>query len=895
MGDGCLNDFVAFLRQHRVEKGSPSNIVSHLTPKGSYLIEGADRIEFWRMYNEVISQGHAIGLNETNAEELATPLHLDFDFKHSTDGGVVRHYTPEHVKAIVRLYQEIIEAIVDSAVFDKKMCICFVSERDEPRVKGGYVKDGLHFHFPFFHADVSTQNVIIRTKALKYLEERKVFDNMALETPLREVVDPIGGKAWMIYGSIRERTVQAYKITHIYDYSVREVELSTLYPEFLKDKDKPAEYYLPQLMSLHTHEVATKLNDDIIKIKQHEIEKEKPRRRRVNVNTNHAIDSIEQLKTIEDGNLLGMLNAERADNYAQWIDVGWTLFSIGKGCAKALDMWIEFSKRSAKFRDGACEDAWNHMEMKPGFNGKFKSIGTIYSMASKDNPDEYNEWRQTNLDYVIDASVRAKEPTHVNVARIMHRMYSERFICTSLKKNTWYEFSDHVWNQLDEGVTMQRIIMEEIPKLYRKKSIRLTQHAMEEPDNADKMDAKNAKCLKMITALGKVPFIKGVMDACKVLFHDKNFYDKLDENRNLIAFRNGVLDLEHGIFREGRTDDYISMRAGVEYVEYEEDDDDVRDVKLYLRQVFPNPNIRDYFMGIVASCLKGGNDTKTVCFWTGNGNNSKSVAMRMVENVFGELCMKFPRELMLMSNKVNSSGPRDELVRSRGKRIAFTQEIAESEKLNVGVIKELSGSDSFTARGLFEKTIEIKPQFTLMAALNNLPPIPSSDDATWNRIRVIEFQSRFPKNPAEVPESEEEQWRRYVFPCDPDFDAKFTDMLPAFAWLLVERYKRYMVDGLKEPNEVLAATNRYRENNDVYRQFIKQCIVKVEDQTQFIKLQDTYTTFLEFYSINYPSYSKGKIGKMKFKSMMESLPDIGPIGKLSRWYGFALKMDEEKE
>ena len=64
------------------------------------------------------------------------------------------------------------------------------------------------------------------------------------------------------------------------------------------------------------------------------------------------------------------------------------------------------------------------------------------------------------------------------------------------------------------------------------------------------------------------------MTECRKLFYDPSFYERLDENRDLIGFKNGVYDLKNMVFRQGTPDDYISFSTGINYKEYNEEDED---------------------------------------------------------------------------------------------------------------------------------------------------------------------------------------------------------------------------------------------------------------------------------------------------------------------------------
>ena len=57
--------------------------------------------------------------------------------------------------------------------------------------------------------------------------------------------------------------------------------------------------------------------------------------------------------------VLECLSYNRAENYNDWITLGWCLRNIDY---RLLDTWIEFSKIGSSFVDGDCEDIWDKMK-----------------------------------------------------------------------------------------------------------------------------------------------------------------------------------------------------------------------------------------------------------------------------------------------------------------------------------------------------------------------------------------------------------------------------------------------------------------------------------------------------------------------------------------------------
>jgi hypothetical protein len=146
---------------------------------------------------------------------------------------------------------------------------------------------------------------------------------------------------------------------------------------------------------------------------------------------------------------------------------------------------------------------------------------------------------------------------------------------------------------------------------------------------------------------------------------------------------------------------------------------------------------------------------------TGEGDNGKSVFIEILEKVLGEYMDKLPTSL-ITSGRTQSSGSTMDTELLRKKKFCALQETSKKDQINDGKLKELTGNDSFQSRahsGSFTK-VEATAKIALMC--NKLPSIGSDDPAIWNRVRVLPFESKFPKNNDEVPVSFEEQIQKMV-------------------------------------------------------------------------------------------------------------------------------------
>jgi putative DNA primase/helicase len=69
-----------------------------------------------------------------------------------------------------------------------------------------------------------------------------------------------------------------------------------------------------------------------------------------------------------------------ADEYLDWISTGAALYHASEGAQAALDEWVQWSRRSSKFAEGACETRWKTFAKYPS---KRATLGSIFWRAGQ--------------------------------------------------------------------------------------------------------------------------------------------------------------------------------------------------------------------------------------------------------------------------------------------------------------------------------------------------------------------------------------------------------------------------------------------------------------------------------------------------------------------------------
>jgi P4 family phage/plasmid primase-like protien len=297
----------------------------------------------------------------------------------------------------------------------------------------------------------------------------------------------------------------------------------------------------------------------------------------------------------------------------------------------------------------------------------------------------------------------------------------------------------------------------------------------------------------------------------------------MDENRYLMCFSNGVIDIKNKVFRDGYPQDYITKTTGIVYRPYNQlvDAAIASQIMIFMEQLFPDKELNRYVWDHLSSVLIGENINQTFNIYRGNGSNGKSLLTDLMKCGLGEYAGTVPVTLVT-DKRVSIGGTSSEVAQLKGVRYALMQEPSKDARINEGMMKQLTGDSTMQARALYCESENFNIQFHLCVCTNTLFEICSNDDGTWRRIRVVEFMSKFvnPEDPVidDTP---------HQFPKDPLLKEKLPIWAPIFMGMLVQR--AFENQGVVQNCDiVMSASNKYRQGQDHIAGFVSEMVLRKE-------------------------------------------------------------------
>jgi P4 family phage/plasmid primase-like protien len=815
-----------------------------------WFISEDDLEEFYKLYCNDLRNGIPRFLTEKST--AIGQMRVDMDFKYA--GQVDEHkHTQEQVMKFVSAFM----AETKKYIQVPESVEIFILEKDYPTYdrSKNISSSGIHIQIPCLKTRSSVEQAIRRT-LLRRMDEffpnlgfLKTWDDVYDKQPLTHTNNwPLLGSKKPAEGSL------PYQIRYILDWDAETGEMSV-------DTDIPAtSVEIAKKLSVRSHpdeEVEMteygKENVQTGAVTEREVvtanrstsrgrqmARDQPGSRGSSPGRIYVQPLTEELRKYYEGHVKN-LSSFRYSNYNDWISVGQCLKNIHPDLE---DVWLDFSQQIGdSYNPREAISKWNSFTFR--VDGAKLGIGSLRHWSATDNFDGFKKVEDANVDALVIRS--AETQTENDVAQVIYAKYRDEFKCAKFGANEWYRYSGHIWKSTDRGVELQRRLSKDIADIYLLKevteatNISLIGQCEHKEPKADceccKAEQRKKAFSNVRLKLKKTSFKRNVMEECRELFLDEALALKLDENKNLIAFNNGVFDTmgsdEKDVngnyirpwFRDGKPEDYISFSTNIDYnpemKHYEHPC--WPEIEAFLNSILPSRKVRDYFLKHLSTCLSGGNEAQKFHILTGSGSNGKSMLTNLMSTAMGDYCCKAPISLLTQQrNKSAAAAP--ELVRMKGRRFVTMQEPDEQVPLNTGLMKELASCEKITARDLYANSkamIDFDIQARFHLACNEKPKVNSTDGGTWRRLVVIDFPMKFVAEPREKNE----------LPIDETIVKKVVseDWASCFINYLIHLYKEGNGHRkLTPPEEVMKYTNEYKDESDVIARFLNEYVRPVE-------------------------------------------------------------------
>ena len=808
---------------------------------GKYWIPEDKQDQFYDLYAEWLLDGKLVHLVEKNTK--IGSLRIDFDFIY--DPAVKTHqHTQQQVLEFTKAYMK---EVSEYLVIPENVEI-YVMEKRKPThdEKNNRMKSGIHIVIPSISTSTNVEQSI-RRNLLKSMDT--YFPGLPLIEKWDKVYDEAVVKRsvnWMLYGSRKgDEQSLPYLISYILNYSRDKIEICNSVPEITKDlikklsvrKQESDETPLtPKAKQIYEagQDVVISGGRAVTPARGRPAQRgEKPNSRGSSPMRRPTRPLEPEYKEYLKAHVMN-LSLDRATKYEEWLKVALCLHDIHPDL---LEVFLDFSSQyEDKYNEADCIQKWNSITFRN--DGNKLGIGSLYYWSRTDNPQGYLEIEKLNIDRLIKLACSGTEH---DVARVVNAMYRDMYKCTDFGKNVWYRWMGHIWAETDCGVDLQIRLSSEIAELFFKKTNAVSRE-MEQSnlmrctsietkgdcgacDYCDKNKLREG-LNKIYTKLKTTTFKNNIMKESKELFFDEQFTKKVDSNKDIIAFNNGVLDLTTFEFRDGKPEDYISFSTQIDYDEDKKyyEYSEWPQIELFLSQVLPDPEVRSYFMKHLSTCLMGGNKAQKFHILTGSGSNGKSMLMNLASKALGDYAAVVPIALFTQK-RAGSGSAAPEVIRLKGRRFVTMQEPDEKVALNTGLMKLVSSGEKMYARDLFKSGCEFEVQAKFHLACNDKPEINSTDGGTWRRLMVINFVSKFTDTPKEI--------NQFLI------DESIQYLVNSQEW--ATPFLSYMIHTLKEgkgfhklqaPPKVMEYTSEYRNDNDGIARFMNEKIQASEIESE---------------------------------------------------------------
>jgi putative DNA primase/helicase len=357
-----------------------------------------------------------------------------------------------------------------------------------------------------------------------------------------------------------------------------------------------------------------------------------------------------------------------------------------------------------------------------------------------------------------------------------------------VESKTWYSYTGKRWVK-DEGGLWVMERCKEFAQAYRKYA-----------ESLDDGSEESKAFIKYATGFHTRRKREGLLSDARSIAPKSiaNF----DRDRMLLNCINGTLSLKDFDLKPHNAGDYITK---ITRVKYDHTAKCTRWEKFVDEVMCGDADTAVFLQKALGYALTG--DTTLECFFILYGNttrNGKSTLTETVGHILGDYARTIqPQTLSRRPSDGSAASP--DTARLKGARLVNMPEPEKGLELNIALVKQLTGGDTYTGRFLNENPIEFSPEFKIFINTNHLPRTTDDTVFTSGRVKLIPFDRHF--TAAEQDNGLKKLFRR-------------RDSMSGILNWLVEGYRLMLELGMTTPARVEAAVAAYREEADIMGAFL---------------------------------------------------------------------------
>jgi len=419
------------------------------------------------------------------------------------------------------------------------------------------------------------------------------------------------------------------------------------------------------------------------------------------------------------------------------------------------------------------------------------------------------------------------EPEHLTDlgnARRLVRLFGNTTICYVPPWKTWLVWVGTHW-QRDETGEVDRLAKAVVAGIYAEAGYEQDRGRREEL-------AKHAVRSESVRAIQAMITLAQTEAGIPVL------PEQLDRDPWALNVANGTLDLQTGTLRPHRREDLLTKLIPVDYDAAAPCPTWMR----FLERIFTGrPQLIAFLQRALGYALTG--DTSEQCFFLfhGAGSNGKTTFIETTADLLDAYAQRLAIETLL-ARRPGDAVAMNDLFTIMGARFVSAVEPDMGRRLAEAVVKQLTGGDTIKAKKLYTDLLSYRPTFKLFLSTNHKPTIRGTDHAIWRRIKLVPFD-------VVIPDAEQDR----TLP-----EKLRGEQAGILAWA-VQGCLVWQQEGLGTPEEVRAATTRYRTEMDTLGEFLAECYVR--EKAAWVSAAALYTTYLDWTKhAGEPAISKRALG-----------------------------------